>query len=210
MTPGPDGNIWFTDFVGQRIGRITPAGAFTEFPVPGSPGGITAGPDGNIWFTEPLAIGRLIITPTVDLRVDVDTFVPGDRLRVDVGVANPGPELTADVYFGALLPSEAGPALGCPAGDPIVLVAEEFTQALVTCLSASPESLPPLFRSSAIPERLPPTILNDFFSFTWPQGVPRGRYTLFLVLTRAGALSDGALNAGDLLAVGSASVTLTP
>jgi hypothetical protein len=40
--------------VGQ-IGRITPGGVVTGFPVPtvnGSLGGITAGPDGNLWFTE--------------------------------------------------------------------------------------------------------------------------------------------------------------
>ena len=54
--PGPDGNLWFTEFVGDRIGRITPAGVVTEFSAgitPSSdPHGITAGPDGNLWFTE--------------------------------------------------------------------------------------------------------------------------------------------------------------
>src|SRR5262249_35001296 len=49
---GPDGNIWFTELFGQKIGRITPAGVFTEFPVPhSSPAGITAGPDGFLWFS---------------------------------------------------------------------------------------------------------------------------------------------------------------
>jgi hypothetical protein len=48
------------------IGRITPAGAVTEFPIPtanSQPYGITAGPDGNLWFTEYLGnrVGR--ITP---------------------------------------------------------------------------------------------------------------------------------------------------
>jgi virginiamycin B lyase len=62
---GPDGNLWFTELSGDRIGRITPAGVVTEFPIPttgGSPVGITAGPDGNLWFTEAIGqIGR--ITP---------------------------------------------------------------------------------------------------------------------------------------------------
>src|SRR5437868_1828448 len=59
ITAGPDGNLWFTEQNGLRIGRITPLGVVTEFnnfsafnsfaPVPGS---ITAGPDGNVWFTE--------------------------------------------------------------------------------------------------------------------------------------------------------------
>src|SRR5262245_47706049 len=54
---GPDGNLWFTESLAGRIGRITPAGVITEFfagITPGSqPAEITAGPDGNPWFTEP-------------------------------------------------------------------------------------------------------------------------------------------------------------
>src|SRR5262245_61055452 len=53
ITVGPDGALWFTEFSGQKIGRVTTAGFFTEFPVPPSfPSGITAGPDGALWFTE--------------------------------------------------------------------------------------------------------------------------------------------------------------
>jgi virginiamycin B lyase len=47
ITAGPDGNLWFTEFTGNRIGRITPAGTVTEFPVltgKRGPEGITAGP----------------------------------------------------------------------------------------------------------------------------------------------------------------------
>src|SRR5262245_66477187 len=57
ITRGPDGNLWFTESLAGRIGRITPAGVVTEFSAgitPGSqPAEITAGPDGNPWFTEP-------------------------------------------------------------------------------------------------------------------------------------------------------------
>jgi streptogramin lyase len=34
ITTGPDGNLWFTEAAGNRIGRITPAGVITEFPLP--------------------------------------------------------------------------------------------------------------------------------------------------------------------------------
>jgi streptogramin lyase len=67
ITRGPDGNLWFTEALAGKIGRITPAGAITEFSAGITPGGqptrITAGPDGNLWFTEqfPDRIGR--ITP---------------------------------------------------------------------------------------------------------------------------------------------------
>jgi virginiamycin B lyase len=69
LTAGPDGNVWFVDqpdftFAGGHdgmIGRITPDGQITEFPVPIPPddpnpngqidfGGMTAGPDDNLWF----------------------------------------------------------------------------------------------------------------------------------------------------------------
>ena len=63
ITRGPDGNFWFTEAEGNRIGRITPAGVVTEFPLrtAGSPVGIAAGPDGNLWFAEFVsgAIGRI-------------------------------------------------------------------------------------------------------------------------------------------------------
>jgi streptogramin lyase len=56
ITAGPDGNVWFTEAGGlpPAVGRITPDGTITEFPLPGPRSGvaITAGPDGNVWFTE--------------------------------------------------------------------------------------------------------------------------------------------------------------
>ena len=55
ITAGPDGNLWFTEQNGNKIGRITPGGTITEFTIPtaGSrPYDIATGPDGNLWFTE--------------------------------------------------------------------------------------------------------------------------------------------------------------
>ena len=73
ITAGPDGAVWFTEIIPNaqngsvtitgKIGRITPAGHISEFPLSSNSyaRGITAGPDGNLWFTEPGKIGR--ITP---------------------------------------------------------------------------------------------------------------------------------------------------
>lgn len=55
ITKGPDGNMWFTEYLGNKIGRITPSGSIVEFAVPTSmayPNMLATGPDGNIWFTE--------------------------------------------------------------------------------------------------------------------------------------------------------------
>ena len=64
ITAGPDGNVWFTERYAERIGRISPDGAITEFSTADVwPTGIAAGSDGNLWFTEWLSdnIGR--VTP---------------------------------------------------------------------------------------------------------------------------------------------------
>ena len=53
---GADGAMWFTSFNESRMGRITTAGAITEFgdgiTDGSSPDGIALGPDGSLWFTE--------------------------------------------------------------------------------------------------------------------------------------------------------------
>ncbi len=51
---GPDNNLWFTEYSGDKIGKITPSGVITEFPLPtnSKPIGITVGSDGNLWFCE--------------------------------------------------------------------------------------------------------------------------------------------------------------
>ncbi|HEY5258378.1 MAG TPA: tectonin domain-containing protein [Candidatus Baltobacteraceae bacterium] len=59
IAAGPDGNLWFTYLGGYGIGKITPGGTMTGYPIcTGTcPGGgvflygIAAGPDGNMWFT---------------------------------------------------------------------------------------------------------------------------------------------------------------
>ena len=70
IAAGPDGNVWFTEFGGNRIGRITPSGTITEFPLLTAysyPYGIAAGADGNLWFTEQNGnrIGRITPSGTI-------------------------------------------------------------------------------------------------------------------------------------------------
>jgi streptogramin lyase len=58
IVTGSDGNIWFTELSSHEIGRITPSGHITEFPISKEPTtedrsrGLAVGIDGNIWFTE--------------------------------------------------------------------------------------------------------------------------------------------------------------
>ena len=63
ITSGPDGALWFTDYLANDIGRISTDGHVSRFSVPtaAAPSGITTGPDGALWFTQggDLAVGRI-------------------------------------------------------------------------------------------------------------------------------------------------------
>jgi len=66
IVAGPDGNLWFTESIGNKIGRINTLGTITEYVVPtpsSGPYGIAVGRDGNIWFTERFGdqIGRFSV-----------------------------------------------------------------------------------------------------------------------------------------------------
>jgi len=54
IVTGPDGNLWFTEYTGLRIGVFnTTTQKATEFgPLQSPATSIAAGPDGNVWFAE--------------------------------------------------------------------------------------------------------------------------------------------------------------
>jgi streptogramin lyase len=76
IAKGPEGNMWFTELAGN-IGRITPAGSITEFPIPSGSGAlaIVAGPDGNLWFTETQGSATI---------VSLGTCTPGGKITEKV------------------------------------------------------------------------------------------------------------------------------
>ncbi len=62
--PDKSGNVWFTEFAAQNIGKLEiSTGEITEYPLQmrdTNPHGITVGSDGTVWFTAlPTAIGRI-------------------------------------------------------------------------------------------------------------------------------------------------------
>src|SRR5262249_36998221 len=68
---GPDGALWFTEFAGNKIGRLAADGGFTEYPLPtpgAQPDDMTVGPDGTLWFAETLGnkIGRITTAGVID------------------------------------------------------------------------------------------------------------------------------------------------
>ena len=103
---GPDGNMWFTESVGNRIGRITPTGSITEFQIPtlaSGPRGIAAGPDGNLWFTELHNIGRITTAGAItEYALDANVFA----FAIDIAA---GPD--GNLWFTARANGDAGNGL---------------------------------------------------------------------------------------------------
>ena len=75
ITTGPDGDLWFTETMANRVGRINPTThAIDEFflPSPSSyPTGITAGPDGEVWFTEAARQNQIFDGPPLFIPLGV-------------------------------------------------------------------------------------------------------------------------------------------
>jgi streptogramin lyase len=121
ITSGPDGNLWFTAAAGPSsplIGRLTPRGALTTFPVSGvrpddisgdvGLGGITTGSDGNLWFTTGndqigyiTPAGKVTLLST-SINVDNGCIVAGPDGNLwfatdsdEIGRVTPGGKFTA-------------------------------------------------------------------------------------------------------------------
>jgi streptogramin lyase len=94
---GPDGGLWFTEFLNDRVGRLDLATlAVTEYAQGITPNtaplNIVVGPDGNIWFSEPM-LDRAQRARIAQIQVAGQV---ADALRVTLEVsATPfGPEIS--------------------------------------------------------------------------------------------------------------------
>jgi streptogramin lyase len=83
MVVGPDHNLWFVEWGGRKVGRITTAGVITEFPIANAQAliGIASGSDGNLWFTDMMAgkVGHISTSGTnvVQFSVGAGTYPEG-------------------------------------------------------------------------------------------------------------------------------------
>src|SRR5262245_61635398 len=71
IVTAPDRALWFTEFAGNKIGRLTFDGVFDEYPIPtarAQPDDIALGPEGNLWFAETSGnkIGRITTAGVID------------------------------------------------------------------------------------------------------------------------------------------------
>ena len=123
ITVGPDGALWFTEFLANKIGRITTNGVITEFPIPFNPDlltnvaafGIILGPDNNLWFSEyndvagsigrltPAGVITIFPTPTA---ASFPTFLATDDTNVWFGEFSSGGFSAVDDRIGELVLAE--------------------------------------------------------------------------------------------------------
>jgi streptogramin lyase len=126
VTSGPDGALWYTDPSRQVVGRMTTAGAVTEYNACCDPQGITSGPDGALWFGLNGAIGRITTTGGF-----TSTQLPSCCTSVQ-GIT-PGPD-------GALWFTEGGN--GCCGNGPGNRIGRITTAGVITEFAQIPNSNP--------------------------------------------------------------------
>jgi hypothetical protein len=139
-------------------------------------------------------------TPTLTLSVNQSVFRSGNALHVGLTAQNPTPTFAADVYFGILLPDGVTACF-------ISSLSPLAGQCLP--LTGSPKTFPSLAANIQIPQGLDVT-LNDLMVFTFGGGEPPGTYSVFAVLTPAGAFADGSVAPGDIISISVQAVNFLP
>jgi hypothetical protein len=130
---------------------------------------------------------------------DPKTVARGEVLQVSFTIANPGPADVVDVYLGLRLPPAVAQILGCPTGDLVLWFADGFRPTVPTCFSTAPlADTPTLAHQLVVGVALPAT--EFALTAIVPPGMPPGEYWFVLAFTAPGALGDGRLDPGDLVA----------
>ncbi len=141
ITPGPNASMWFTESQADKIGSITPAGAYTEYAIPTSgaaPGGIAAGPNSTLWFTESGAnqIGTMTTAgafteypvPTPGSYPDFITLGPGGTLWFTEYIGNKIGRITATgTITEFVVPTSASSPVGITEGPDAAIWFTEST-----------------------------------------------------------------------------------
>ncbi len=124
----------------------------------------------------------------VSVRTNGASFLPSQIWSAALRVHNTGYPGPADLFFGILLPD----------GNTVLLVtAAGLSVGRLDDLS----TLSPWIGGASL--AAPFTLDTGLFPLLqWSGAEPQGLYTILFLITRAGALSDGSVDAGDLLSLG--------
>jgi hypothetical protein len=126
------------------------------------------------------------------------TFLPGDNLTVSVYVNNPSGSSIADFFFGLVGPDG--------------ITATLFTDPQFNSIEVSLQNFSNWLPVVGNIDLRVPFVYNepDFYTHTWDASNQAGRYVLFVAATARGALQDGRLDTGDLLALDTIALTFSP
>jgi glucose/arabinose dehydrogenase len=138
--------------------------------------------------------------PRVDLEVNQVVIGTGDTLRVSVRVRTGASAVLGDAYFGIVRPDGHTVAFLTSVAPP-----EGVWQDAADDARTFPRLIPDL----ALPPGTDAT-LEDFFVHALDDADEPGTYTIIAALARPGAFADGAVEPGDLLALGVKAVTVSP
>jgi hypothetical protein len=138
--------------------------------------------------------------PSLAVTVNQTSFRTGETLRVGLSASNPGAPLAVDLYVLGQLPDGVSAVFLASLASPV------FAPAL---LSADPRTFAAAARGVTLPQGFQ-TTLDPIFAYTFTGAEPPGQYVVTVALTAAGALADGVVGAGDILALVTAQFTFAP
>ena len=158
------------------------------------------------------AIDDFGFSPAPDLTLPVSVNQPsystGDSLILDIGASNPG--MAAADMGGAGLPSEVDVymVILTPNGDDVVYF-KDLAGTLAFGRLSNLAEVTPMVTSLNI-ETSFSIDQPDFFTYTWTGLEAAGNYTAFLVMAKAGSLTDGNIGQDDIVKVGRTDFFFSP
>lgn len=130
--------------------------------------------------------------------VNQPAFVSGDTVELSLSAANPGLPEIVDVYAVILLPD----------GENMVNFVSLDGSFQIGSLSDI-GTLSPMVASLSLANAFNVS-LSPFFTYAWSGVEAAGDYSAFLLMAHAGSLSDGSIDAGDLIEFGTVGFTFNP
>jgi glucose/arabinose dehydrogenase len=148
------------------------------------------------------AVYRLVNleAPRLTLRLNQTVLHGGDTVRISLDVQTGQTAVTTDAYLGIVFPDGQTTVFFASVTPPIAFVAN---------LTGDARTFPPLLPGAVIAPATNVT-LNDFLVLTLGGAEPAGTYLIFAALVRPGAVDDTRRDPGDLLALATATVSVSP
>jgi hypothetical protein len=139
----------------------------------------------------------MIVSPGLGIAINRSVAVAGDFVDMRVVAGQAGP---VDLYVVVALPTSLSFTVGCGGSQPLIFISGGGGQTL-SCLSNPASTFPRYAASTTVSG-------GTLFGVQWPGAAPSGTYVFAAVATLPGALADGVIHPGDIVAVSSALLTV--